>query len=92
MLSLNELEHLREPSRNAHACSATGGTQSVDHLGATSHQKVAHSKDDRGGLLLPGLEGHKAHRRPLGRLADRLSISGVVLLVFQKRTSHKLPE
>ncbi|MGY4408147.1 hypothetical protein ACVIYL_008950 [Bradyrhizobium sp. USDA 3315] len=61
------------------------GTQSLDHLGALSHHEVARPKYDRGSLLLPALEGNKAHRRSLGRLTDRLGISGVVLLPPHRR-------
>ena len=52
----------------------------VDGLGALADQKIPRAEHDGCGLLVRTLEGHKAHGRALGGLADRLGIRHVVLL------------
>ena len=54
--------------------------QSVDALGALTHQEVAGAKHDAVRLVLFGLDRNEAHVWPLGRFTDRLCIGGVVLL------------
>src|SRR3954451_13180885 len=51
-----------------------------DGLGALANQQVPRAEHDGGGLLVRALEGHEAHGRALGGLADRLGIRHVVLL------------
>ena len=59
--------------------------EGVDQLGALPDQKVAGPEEESRGLLLLALDGDKAHRRTLRRLADRLSIDGIVLVSLHER-------
>ena len=56
----------------------------IDRLGPLSHRQIPRPKHHRAGLLCLTLQCHKTHRRPLRRLADRLGISHVILLAFNK--------
>jgi hypothetical protein len=56
----------------------------IDGLRALAHQQVPRAEHDGCGLLVRALEGHKAHGRALGGLADRLGISSAVLLSLDK--------
>ena len=51
----------------------------------SGHQQVPRAEHDGCGLLVRALEGHKAHGRALGGLADRLGIRHVVLLSLDER-------
>jgi hypothetical protein len=55
--------------------------ESVDALGALTHQEIAGSEHDAVRLLLFGLDQNDAHARPLGRFTDRLCIGGVCRLM-----------
>jgi len=59
--------------------------QSVDALGALTHQEIAGSEHDAVRLLLFGLDRNEAHARPLGGFTDRLCIGGIVLLPLDER-------
>src|SRR6201987_4839998 len=59
--------------------------QSVDALGALTHQEVPGSKHDAVRLLLFGLDRNEAHARPLGCFTDGLRIGGLVLLSLDER-------
>src|SRR6516165_1581334 len=59
--------------------------QGVDRLCPLPYQKVPCSEDNGVSLGCLALHRHKAHRRPLRRLADRLGVSGIVLLPLDKR-------
>src|SRR3954463_5381954 len=59
--------------------------QRVDGLGALANQKIPRAEHDGGGLLVRAFEGHKAHGRALGGLADGLRIGHVVLLALDER-------
>jgi hypothetical protein len=59
--------------------------QGIDALGTLAHQKIAGPEYDAVRLLRLVLDGHKAHARPLCRLADRLGISRVILLPLHER-------
>src|SRR6516164_6557126 len=54
--------------------------QSVDALGALTHQEIAGSKHDAVRLLLFGLDRNKAHAGALRRFTDGLGIRRIVLL------------
>ncbi len=54
--------------------------QSVHELGALMHEQVPGPEHHAASLLLGALHRHEAHRRPLGRLADRLGVGRIVLL------------
>ncbi len=56
----------------------------IDGLRALAHQQVPRAEHDGCGLLVRALEGHKAHGRAPGGLADRLSIGHVVLVPLDK--------
>ncbi|RVJ45880.1 IS110 family transposase [Sinorhizobium medicae] len=58
--------------------------QGVDRLCALPHQEIASRKHDRARRLFLTFHGDKAHRRPLGGLADRLGVGGIVLLTFHE--------
>ena len=55
-------------------------TDGIDVLGALAHQQVAGAEHGRAGLGIRTLHGHKAHGRPLRRLADGLRVRGIVLV------------
>src|SRR5262249_2582632 len=59
--------------------------QGVDRLCPLPHQKIPSSEYNRIGLGCFALHRDKAHRRPLRCLADRLGVSGIVLLPLYKR-------
>src|ERR1700722_19375418 len=59
--------------------------ESVDALGALTHQEITGSKHDAVRLLLFGLDRNEAHARPLGRFTDGLCIGGIVLLPLDER-------
>src|SRR5262249_51234505 len=59
--------------------------QGVDRLGPLPHQKIPCSEYNCIGLGYFALHRHKTHRWPLRRLADRLSVSSIVLLPLHKR-------
>src|SRR4028118_952532 len=59
--------------------------QSIDGLGPLPHQQITCPEYESGGLGLLTLGSHKAHGRALSRLADRLGISGIVLLALHER-------
>jgi len=59
--------------------------QSVDQLGPLLHEKIARPEDNGPGLLLLILHGHVPHVGPLGRLADRLRISRIILMPLDER-------
>src|SRR4029077_8145494 len=53
--------------------------QRVDQHRSLADQKVAHLVQHQHGLLVDGLDGDKAHRRPGYRLRDRRGIRGISL-------------
>jgi hypothetical protein len=55
-------------------------SESVDALGALTYQQIARAVLHQLALLLGRLDPHKAHRRSSNRLADRLGVSGIVLV------------
>ena len=57
----------------------------IDGLGALANQQVPRAEHNSCGLLVRALEGHEAHGRALGGLADRLRIRHVVLLPLDER-------
>jgi len=59
--------------------------QGIDGLGPLPHQEIACPEHQSGSLGLLALGSDKAHGRALGRLADRLGISGIVLLALHER-------
>jgi hypothetical protein len=59
--------------------------QGIDGLGPLPHQEIACPEHESGGLGLLAFGSHEAHGRALGRLADRLSIRGIVLLALHER-------
>ena len=59
--------------------------QSIDALCALAYEKISGPEYDAVRLLRLVLDGHKAHGRPLCRLADRLGISRVILLPLHER-------
>src|SRR5215831_13315793 len=54
--------------------------QSVDALGALTHQEIAGAEHDAVRLLLFGLDRNEAHAWPLRRFTDGLCIGRIVLL------------
>src|SRR5215471_16840357 len=60
-------------------------TQGVDRLRPLPHQKIPSSEYNGIGLGCFALHQHKAHRRSLRRLTDRLGISSIILLSLHKR-------
>jgi hypothetical protein len=55
--------------------------QRIDHLGLLPQQKIAWSMLHQPALLLGRLHLHKSHRRPANRLADRLRVGRIILLL-----------
>src|SRR5215471_10562910 len=60
-------------------------TQGVDRLRPLPHQKIPSSEYNGIGLGCFALHQHKAHRRSLRRLTDRLGITSIILLSLNKR-------
>jgi Phage integrase, N-terminal SAM-like domain len=65
-------------ARNSCACSPRRGTRS-DAGGTVFLKTLAKPVHDQHALLLDALDGHEAHVRPTGRLADGSGVVGVVL-------------
>src|SRR5215813_164522 len=59
--------------------------QSVDALGALTHQEIAGAEHDAVRLLLFGLDRNEAHAWPLRRFTDGLCIGRIVLLPLDER-------
>ena len=77
--------HVRRPLRRDDAELREVSPQRVDRLRALANQQIARAEQHALRLLLPRLYRHETHRRPRGRLADRLGVGGVVLLPLHER-------
>ncbi len=56
--------------------------QGIDHLGPLAHQQIARPMQHQLALLLGRFDPHKTHGWAAHRLADRLSVSSIVLVAL----------
>ena len=58
------------------------GPQGIDQLGSLAHQQIACSMLHQSSLLLGRFDRYEPHGWPPHRLADRLSVGGIVLVAL----------
>ena len=58
------------------------GPDRIDHRGLLADEQMARAVEHQAALLLGRLGRDEPHRRPRDCLADRLRVSGIVLLPF----------
>src|SRR5262249_38912071 len=61
------------------------GTDRIDHRGLLANEQMACAMEHQAALLLPRLGRHEPHVWPGDRLADGLSVGGIVLLSLDVR-------
>jgi hypothetical protein len=83
--SLHQLRHMSRPLGDDQAELGQMPAQRIDDLGPLPHQEIARPEHESGGLGLRAFGSHEAHGRALGGLANRLGISGIVLVAFHER-------
>src|SRR5882672_12741495 len=74
-------------------------TQRIDEHGSLTNQKVAHLVQHQRCLLVSGLDGNKAHRRPGHRFSDCLGIGDIGLAALhvwfdigRRHQSNRVPQ
>ena len=81
----NDRQQLPQPCVPLCSCNAKLGhmrPQGIDHLGPLPHQKIARPMQHQLALLLGRFDLHKTHGWAAHRLADRLSVSSIVLVAL----------